>query len=58
MHSSPRTNGTDCAIPRFPSDEMSIVNKGEEKEMYELAMNVYCDLEKGEALRKDYIWPE
>ena len=30
----------------------------EEREMYAMAMKIYCDLESGKAYEEDYEWPE
>ncbi|KAL7520892.1 hypothetical protein ACHAWX_005586 [Stephanocyclus meneghinianus] len=48
-----------CIAPEYQSDHAEgSPNQKEEKEIFLMAMEVFCDLESGEALKKDYGWPD
>ena len=51
--------GKGCIARDFESEyEEHTVNRKAEVEMYLMAMQIYCDLEKGTAYRSDYEWPD
>ena len=51
--------GNDCVARDFASDydEMT-ANRRSEVELYLMAMQVFCDLENGQAYNKEYKWPD
>ena len=48
-----------CVAPIYKSEyEEGSENYKEEKEVFLMAMEIFCDLESGDALKEDYGWPD
>ena len=51
--------GNGCRALDFESDyEEKSANRRAEVEMYLMAMEVFCDMENGQAYKDDYEWPD
>ena len=47
-----------CIIPHFRSDAATPEERDLDERLYQVSMEVYCDLKNGKAFHDNYVWPD
>ena len=55
---SSKSQARQCIIPHFRSDATTSEERDLDERLYQVSMEVYCDLKNGKAFHDNYVWPD